>query len=143
MQLFVLRSKEGANPWVSGVSRDNHTITYSPHFEDALTIQGIDMARGFEAEFPVEKAVLDADCVTKEYTKELVHILEKLDRVAPVQFLDEDSESVLNYIGVRLDELDGSVYVRLSRYYDNLPAHRENPLKNSQGQIIPPKTWSV
>lgn len=75
--------------------------------------------------------------VTK-LTQELVDVLERLNAIKPVQFLDWESEYIYNYLGIRVSEEDGRLYVCISGVNDNLPAHRTNPLRNGRGQPYTP-----
>lgn len=70
--------------------------------------------------------------------EKLIQVLTEIDQIAPVQFLDWESEYVYNFLGMRVSPEDGRVYIQISGIYDNLPAHEENPLRDSRGAPMLP-----
>lgn len=75
----------------------------------------------------------------EELKKQLVDVLTELDKIKPVQFLDVECENcVYNYGGVDIHEGDNRVYVELLMFHDNLPSHKDNPLKDGRGSLMLP-----
>lgn len=74
----------------------------------------------------------------EELQVKLMEVLGEINKIAPVQFLDWESEYVYNLLGLRLSPSDNRVWVVVSGRNDNLPAHAANPLRDSRGQIMPP-----
>lgn len=93
------------------------------------------MSCEFDKKVPVTAETIER---LSELQEQLVNVLAEIDKIAPVQFLDIDSDYVCNFIGLHVSEDDGRVYVQISGEYDNLPAHTENPLRNGRGRVIPP-----
>lgn len=78
----------------------------------------------------------------KQLTAQLVDVLEELNKIRPIQFLDLDSEYVYNYIGVQECDREGRVYIAISSGYDNLPSRKDNPLRDSRGkEMLPLNSW--
>lgn len=76
-------------------------------------------------------------------TEELVAILEKINRIRPVQFLDVDSDYVYNFLRLHENSGDNRVYIELSGRYDNLPAHEDKPFDDGRGRpVLPNKEMS-
>lgn len=72
---------------------------------------------------------------------ELVDVLERIDKIRPVQFLDFESEYVYNFLRIRESPTDDRVYIEVSGCYDNLPAHCDLPLRDSRGgKLLPHST---
>lgn len=79
----------------------------------------------------------------EELKQKLIDVLTELDGIMPVQFHDIDSDDcVYNFSGVKVSEQDNRVYVQIAMWHDNLPAHRENPLKDGHGRDILPNNGS-
>lgn len=68
----------------------------------------------------------------------LVSVLEEIDSISPIQFLDMDGEYIFNFIDLKFSPEEGRVWVRISAEHDNLPSHRESHLKNGRGRPILP-----
>lgn len=75
-----------------------------------------------------------------ELKEQLFKVLGEMNEIAPVQFCCVDDESVMNFSNIVKSEEDNRVYIELSAYHDNLPVHRDNPLKNSRGEDIKPSS---
>lgn len=71
-------------------------------------------------------------------TEGLIDILQKMNHIRPVQFLDFESDYVYNFLDVVESLTDDRIYIRVSGRYDNLPDHEDNPLKNSRGAPMLP-----
>lgn len=80
-----------------------------------------------------------SDTELEQATADLVAALERLNAIKPIQFMDYESEYVYNYLGTRINEEDGRVYIWVSGVYDNLPSHRDNPLRNGRRELMRPK----
>lgn len=75
----------------------------------------------------------------EELKQKLIGVLSEMNDIMPVQFHDVDCDGcVFNFSGVQVSEQDNRVYVQIAMWHDNLPAHRENPLKDGYGRVILP-----
>jgi len=97
--------------------------------KDAGSIQSLNLG----------SAPVSTESILAALKQKLIGVLEEIDKVAPVQFLDWESEYVYNFLDVAEDPGDGRVYIRISGVYDNLPAHRASPLRNSRGDLLLPE----
>ncbi len=146
MTVYLLKSIENQNSWLQRIMPTTSRPLFTEDITKAAVISDFEGARetaatygGMEVRpYNLTPAVVTSD--VEVLTSQLVDLLEALNKIRPVQFLDEDAEFVTNYIGVDVDENDDRVYIRTSAYYDNLPSRASNPLKNSRGDIIPPKS---
>lgn len=89
-----------------------------------------------EASKPVEQ-----EQSLEELTLELVEVLEKINRIRPVQFHDYESDYVYNFLGVREwteDKGYERIFIEVSGEHDNLPSHATNPLKDSRNHPLLP-----
>lgn len=59
-----------------------------------------------------------------------MEILEKINSICPVQFLNWESEYIYNFLGLMYCPDDDRVFICVSAEYDNLPSHMRNPLKD-------------
>ena len=77
----------------------------------------------------------------EELTLELVEVLEKINRIRPVQFHDYESDYVYNFLGVRdwtEDKGCERIFIEVSGVHDNLPSHAINPLKDGRNHPLLP-----
>lgn len=56
----------------------------------------------------------------EELKDQLVDVLEKINKIRPVQFLDWESEFIYNFIGLMDRPEDDRVFICVSAEYDNL-----------------------
>lgn len=77
----------------------------------------------------------------QELKWQLINVLTQMNEISPVQFHDIDCDDcVYNFSDVVLDENDKRVYIEIAMWHDNLPAHKNSPLKDSRGnEILPQK----
>lgn len=73
-----------------------------------------------------------------ELKEQLVAVLEKMNRIRPVQFLDLKSSYIYNFLGLLNRQEDNRIFICISGEHDNLPAHKEAPMCNSCGRKIEP-----
>lgn len=66
----------------------------------------------------------------------LIGVLEEINQLRPVQFLDWESEYTYNFLRLRESVEDDRIYIDISGCYDNLPAHEESPLCNRRNHPI-------
>lgn len=66
----------------------------------------------------------------------LIGVLEEINQLRPVQFLDWESEYTYNFLRLRESVEDDRIYIDISGCYDNLPAHEESPLRNGRNHPI-------
>ena len=80
----------------------------------------------------------DRSCELNLLQKELEEVLAKINSIRPIQFLTVDDDCVHNFIGLSESVEENRVYIQLGMWNDNLPAHRDNPLKDNRGNPILP-----
>lgn len=68
----------------------------------------------------------------------LIAVLEEINQIRPVQFLDWESEYVYNFIRLRESVEDDRIYIDISGCYDNLPSHVKSPLCGGRNRPMPP-----
>jgi len=72
--------------------------------------------------------------------QQLIEVLTEMNKIKPVQFHDIDCDDcVYNFSNVTIDEDENRVYVEIAMWHDNLPAHKDNPLKDGRGREILPQ----
>lgn len=68
----------------------------------------------------------------------LIAVLEEINQIRPVQFLDWESEYVYNFLRLRESVEDDRIYIDISGCYDNLPSREKSPLCDGRNHPIPP-----
>lgn len=75
----------------------------------------------------------------KKLEIELAEVLDKINKIRPVQFHDIDCDDQLfNFIGLEVDDIENKVFVQIAMWNDNLPSHKENPLVDGRNNVILP-----
>lgn len=60
----------------------------------------------------------------------LIAVLEEINQIRPVQFLDWESEYVYNFLRLRESVEGDRIYIDISGRYYNLPSREKSPLCN-------------
>lgn len=68
----------------------------------------------------------------------LIAVLEEINQIRPVQFLDWESEYVYNFLRLRESVEDDRIYIDISGCYDNLPSREKSPLCDGRNHPMPP-----
>lgn len=68
----------------------------------------------------------------------LIAVLEEINQIRPVQFLDWESEYVYNFLRLRESVEDDRIYIDISGRYDNLPSREKSPLCDGRNHPMPP-----
>lgn len=72
--------------------------------------------------------------------QQLIDVLEQLNKIKPIQFLDYESEYVYNFLDVQDSPYEGEdrLYIVVSCLHDNLPSHKKDQLVNGRGDKMLP-----